>query len=63
MLLQRAGRSAWDPRRALTDGPVALSQEPRVHYVALTRATHNLYLLADADGTEDQDLETVLFEL
>jgi superfamily I DNA/RNA helicase len=49
--------------RALNDGPVALSQEPRVAYVANTRATHNLYVLAEASGQEDDDLETVLFEL
>ena len=49
--------------RALNDGPVALSQEPRVFYVASTRATHNLYLMADANGGEDDDLETILFEL
>jgi hypothetical protein len=49
--------------RALSDGPVALSQEPRVHYVALTRATHHMYLLKHSSGNDDNDLETVLFAL
>jgi superfamily I DNA/RNA helicase len=55
--------SLFPLERALNDGPVALSQEPRVFYVATSRATHNLYLLADAEGGEDADLETVLYEL
>ena len=57
------GQSVHFPlERAVSEGGVALSQEPCVEYVALTRATHELFFLQDVN-LEASSMEAIYFEL
>ena len=47
--------------RAVTEGGIALAQEPFVEYVMLTRATETLLYLKDVDTGPDGDMGEVLF--
>ena len=48
--------------RALTEGGIALAQEPFVEYVMLTRATEALLYLKDVETGPDGDMGDVLFD-
>ena len=45
--------------RAVNEGGVSLSQEPRVEYVALTRATHSLIYLRPVEGADENAMEVL----
>ena len=50
--------------RNVAEGGLALSQEPRVEYVSLTRSTYELLFLKEVNNeSEDDQMETVYFEL
>ena len=47
--------------RSLEDGGIFLEQEPKVAYVSETRQTHLLLEAEHSTGSEDKDLESILF--
>ena len=50
--------------RNVTEGGIGLVQEPKVEYVALTRATHRIVFMVEADNShQDTSYETLYFEL
>ena len=49
--------------KAVEEGEQSGRQEIHLLYVAMTRATHNLFFLKNADLNEEDTLEATLFEL